>query len=146
MRLTPEIIDVIHNQRQIPVATCSYAKDADSASIPNLVYVSFLKVYDEKTILIADNKFYKTRMNLEKNPRIAITVYDPDTNKSYQVKGTASIIESGPVYEETVKWVQGRKPNLTPKAAVLVHIDEIYSKDKKLVWDQDIPRFIKGMV
>ncbi|MDF2880056.1 MAG: pyridoxamine 5-phosphate oxidase-related, FMN-binding protein [Clostridiaceae bacterium] len=145
MKLTEDIISVLQNQRPIPIATCTIIED--NLAIPNLVYVSFIKPYNDETILIADNKFYKTRINLETNPEIAITVYNPESNKSYQIKGRVTIHENDEIYEEGKAWVQSRKSSLIPKAIVLVHIHDIYCKDKKLSYNEnDEPMYIKNLI
>ena len=41
---------------------------ANDKKIPNIVYVAFLKQIDESTIVIADNKFVKTKENILSNP------------------------------------------------------------------------------
>lgn len=145
MKITQEIMKTLENQRPIPIATSNISKDG-LHSIPNLVYVSFIKVYDEETIIIADNKFYKTRMNLIENPEIAITIYNPDSNQSYQIKGTVEIYESGSIYEECVSWVHDRKPNIKTKAIIIVHIRDVYNKDKKLIINDEKSEFIKGLL
>lgn len=147
MKLTEDIIRLISTKRPIPVATFGTYNNSDITEItPNLVYISFMKVYDDETIIIADNKLYKTKMNLQQNGKIAITVYDEVTNKSYQIKGNAKLVSDGEIYEETVKWVQSRRPSLTPRSAVVIKVEDIYSKDKKLTVNNGAAEFVKGLI
>jgi len=95
-------------------------------SVPNIVYVGFLKYLDDRTIVIADNKFDKTRRNILANGKLAVVVLDPDTRKAYQVKGTAEYITEGKRFEEVRNWVTSKRPDLTPKGAVYVTPEEIY--------------------
>lgn len=80
---------------------------------------------DDSTLLIADNYMDKGARNLEENPQIAVSVWDTETKQAYQIKGTAEIIRSGPVFEEAVAWVTGIKPHLTTKAAVVLRVAHI---------------------
>lgn len=147
MKLTKEIIRVIENQVPIPMATCRNIDEFHS--IPNLIYVSSLQVYDDETILISDNKFNKTRENLKENPYIAITVYDEESNKSYQIKGRVTIHIDDEVYQKGLEMMEKRKAlrknkkTVIPNAIVLVHIEEIYRKSKKLEYIDGEPIFIK---
>lgn len=146
MKLTEEVKFALSRQRPIPVAVCDPSSKSGNNPIPNLVYISFIKAYDDETILIADNKMYKTIEILKRNPEIAITVYHARTNQSYQIKGIATLFSSGDLYEETVAWVKTRKPNITPRHAILVKVRDIYNKDKKLILtDSGNYEFVKGV-
>ncbi|MFA5293791.1 MAG: pyridoxamine 5'-phosphate oxidase family protein [Phycisphaerae bacterium] len=94
-----------------------------SKGIPNVVYVKYLKVVDDQTILIADNYFNKTRDNILNNGKIAFAVLD-DEKGSFQIKGTAQRLIEGTMFDEVQKWV----PEKLPKAAaVVMHVEEIYN-------------------
>ena len=81
---------------------------------------------DDETIEIADNRFDKTRQNLEANPALSVLFWSPESTGCYQVKGRAELIKEGPIYDACVAWVHRRSAKLTPKAAVRLHIEEIY--------------------
>ncbi|MDK2821621.1 MAG: uncharacterized protein PWP31_1586 [Clostridia bacterium] len=119
-RLTEEIKGLIDKQKVITVATAS--KDG----LPNVVPMSFVKVYDDDNLLIVDNFMNKTRDNLENNPNMAICVWDTEKKKSYQIKGNVSIHTSGTVFDAAVSWVKEVNPKLQPKSAVLLRVDKIY--------------------
>lgn len=82
-------------QRAIEKTMPTCIATASAEGIPNIVYVTYLKMVDENTVVIADNKFDKTRKNLDANPRISFTVLDPDSKKSYQVKGRTECVSRG---------------------------------------------------
>ena len=44
--------------------------------------------------------------NLEQNPRVAVTVIDPGAAKGYQVKGTAELLTSGPLFDKLVAQIK----------------------------------------
>ncbi len=98
----------------------------DSNGVPNVVYISYMKYQDDETIIIADNKFVKTRKNIDNNQKLAFVVLDSDTNKSYQIKGIAKTYLAGEEYQSVVDWVHVKHPEMTAKAALYVQADEIY--------------------
>ena len=118
--LIQEAKDVLARMKVIPVATAS--KDG----CPNVVPMTFVKALDDSTLLVADNYMDKGATNLEENPQIAVLVWDTETKQAYQIKGTAEILRSGPVFDETVAWVTGLKPHLTTKAAVVLRVAHVY--------------------
>lgn len=54
----------------------------------------------------------KTRQNLEKNPKVAVTVIDLANAKGYQLKGTAELISSGPLFEQFGREAPGVEPGI----------------------------------
>lgn len=115
-----EVMETIEKQTEIPIATASLD------GTPNVAFVGFLKVLNDETIMISDNFFKKTAANLKNNPRIAFVVYDGYTKKSYQIKGSVKIDISGDYYNAMVGWVDSIMPDLPKKAAVIVHVEEVY--------------------
>jgi len=118
--LNQEAEDVLARMKVIPVATAS--RDGS----PNVVPMTSVKVVDDSALLIADNYMDKGAKNLEKNPQVAVSVWDTETKRAFQIKGTAEILRSGPIFDETVSWVTGLKPHLTTKAAVVLRIAHVY--------------------
>ena len=110
-----------------PIATAS------PEGKPNLVYVSFLRILDDETIQVADNFFFKTRQNLDANPALTVTALHPDGGGCFQIKGPVEILTEGAVYDDCVSWVHGRSAKLPAKAAVNLHVDEIYSGAERIV-------------
>ncbi len=125
-KLLPEVKTALEKTSPVCIATSS--KDG----VPNIVYVTFLKIYDDETIVVADNKFAKTLANLEANPALSFVVLDPDAKKAYQIKGKVEYITAGEKYDYTVNWVQSKRPEMTPKGGVFMSVDEIYCGAEKL--------------
>lgn len=121
MAKLPEVV-----KEAIDKSTTACVATADGNAVSNVVYVSYLKYQNDDTIVIADNKFVKTRENLESNPQIAFVVLDADTNKAYQVKGKIQIYTEGKNYQSVVEWVHKKKPELTPKSAIYMQVEEVY--------------------
>ena len=125
-KLLPEVITALKKTSPICIAT------SDKNGVPNINYVSFLKEYDDETIVLADNKYFKTLNNLKTNPVLSFVVLDPDAKKAYQVKGKIEYITEGEKFDYTVEWVKSKRPDLTPKGAVFMTVDEIYCGAEKL--------------
>ncbi len=121
VKMPADVRETLEKQKPAPIAT------ADADGTPNVVYVGFLKVLDDETIMIADNFFYKTAANLEANPKISILCYDTETKKSFQVKGRTEVYKEGPKYEEMTKWVLGVNNKLPAKSAVIVKVEAVYN-------------------
>jgi len=131
MKIPKHIQEVIDNQELHILSTST--KDG----IPNIIYLKFLKVYNDGQILIADNKFSKTEKNLLENPRISFVVLDKENRKSYQVKGTAEFHKDGQVFEDTVEWIENKRssPSLYPKSGIILNVEEIYSGAERIPED-----------
>jgi len=124
MAQLPKMVkDAIDKQDVFPVATCSRDRTA------NVIYIKFLKVIDDETVLMADNYFNKTRDNILSNPKVAFVVRD-DEKGSFQIKGTAKRLTEGPMYDEVQKWVPDKFPRV---AAVVLHVDQVYNGAEQLV-------------
>jgi hypothetical protein len=119
-KLNADVQKIISQTKIFPVATAS--KDG----VPNVVPFAFLKVFDEETLLLADNFMNKSINNLEDNPQMAVCVWDTENNQSYQIKGIATVFKSGEIFEETVAWVKKIMPELNPKSAVLLKVTNIF--------------------
>jgi predicted pyridoxine 5'-phosphate oxidase superfamily flavin-nucleotide-binding protein len=121
-KLTADVKKAISLQEIFPVATCN------QNWIPNVIYIKYLKVIDDNTVLIADNYLCKTRDNILKNGNIAFVVLNSDKG-SYQIKGTSERFEKGPMYEEIQRWVPEKYPRA---AAVVMKVEEIYKGAERI--------------
>ena len=121
-QLPDAVKKAIAKQDIFPVATCNQNR------IPNVVYIKYLKVVDEQTVLIADNFLNKTRDNILSNGKIAFAVRDEEKG-SFQIKGTAERLTEGDTFDEVQKWVPDKLPRV---AAVIMHIEEIYNGAKRI--------------
>ncbi len=120
----PDIVQkAILKQEISPVATSA------STGMPNVVYVRYLKVIDDSTVLIADNYFDKTRDNILSNGRITFVVMKEDKG-SFQLKGSAKWVTEGPMFDEMRKWVPEKYPRV---AAVVMTVEQIYSGSEIIV-------------
>lgn len=113
------MMDAIEKDNVVFLSTC-----ADD--IPNVVPIGFARPIDDQTILIVDNYMKKTRKNMEKNPRASLVVRDA-SKCPYQFKGRVEIYESGEYFDDAVDWATSVMSKLSPKAAIIFKIEEIFS-------------------
>jgi uncharacterized protein len=127
MKIPKQIQKVVDDQEIYTISTSS------SEGMPNTVYVKFLKIYNDTQVLVADNKFLKTEKNLKENPRLAFVVLEKETKKAYQLKGCVEIHKEGQIFEDAKKWVENEtNSRLSPKSAVVLNVEEIYSGPDKI--------------
>ena len=119
MSMTKEMMDAVENDL-VFLATSSVD------GVPNVVPIGFARPINQDTILIADNYMNKTRQNLENNPWISLVTKDA-TKCPFQFKGKVEIFESGNYFDTVTEWGQNAMTKLTPKAAILMKVTEIYS-------------------
>ena len=120
--LPSTVKDAIAKQEIFPVAT------SDAQGTPNVIYIKYLKVIDDHTVLIADNYLHKTRDNILANPKLSFVVLDEDKG-SFQIKGAAQRLTDGPMFSEIQKWVPDRLPR---EAAVVLTVEQIYNGAQQL--------------
>ena len=101
----------------------------DKEGMPNTIYVTWVKVVAEDRMVVADNKFSKTRSNILAGTKGSI-LYLTKERKAFQVKGSIEYLTEGEFYDDM-------KNNWLPKkfagnAAALLQVEEVYSGAEKL--------------
>src|SRR5208282_3429058 len=86
---------------------------------PNVTPKGSLKLLDEHHVLFADLFSLKTKKNLLENKKVAVTIVDAATGKGYQLKGTAEVINSGPLFEDMSKKLKDSPKELPPLQQVV---------------------------
>ncbi len=92
----------------------AWVATASRAGEPNVTPKGTVKMMDENHVLFADLFSLKTRKNLLENNKIAVTVVDTATAKGYQIKGTAEVISSGQLFDQTSKEIKENPKGLPP--------------------------------
>lgn len=96
---------------------------------PNSVYVTCIALYDDQTVLIADNYFDKTRQNIHSGSS-GVLLYITEDSKTIQIKGALSYHTEGAVFDHMKSWNPKKHPG---HAAVALSIDEVYSGATRLL-------------
>jgi hypothetical protein len=118
--LSGEMKELFAKIKLFPVATAS------KKGIPNVTPIAFVQLVRDDTIWIADNFMQKTLANVRENPHIALYLYDAESKKCLQIKGTVDVRVSGEDFEKMKKMVQEKKPGLPAKSLLIVKIAEVW--------------------
>jgi len=92
----------------------AWVATASPDGTPNVTPKGSVKLLDEHHVVFADLFSLKTRKNLEENKKVAVTVADTATGKGYQIKGTAEILDSGQLFDETAEQLKASPKQLPP--------------------------------
>jgi predicted pyridoxine 5'-phosphate oxidase superfamily flavin-nucleotide-binding protein len=92
----------------------AWVATASHDGVPNVTPKGTLKLLDDQHVVFADLFSLKTRQNLIENPKIAVTVADTATAKGYQLKGTAEVVSSGALFNETSQHLKESMKGLPP--------------------------------
>ena len=92
----------------------AWVATASPDGTPNVTPKGSVKLLDEHHVVFADLFSLKTRKNLEENKKVAVTVADTATGKGYQIKGTAEILDSGQLFDETAEQLKASHKQLPP--------------------------------
>jgi len=94
----------------------------DAKNKPNVIGVAYIKVINEKYILITDNYMSKTKDNLLHNNNVCLAIWD---NKWHGIKiiGTAKYYDKGK-YLSMVKNLKENN-NLPSKGAILIRVSKL---------------------
>lgn len=117
--LTEDMQRVVREQRLGYVATVC------PDGTPNLSPKGTTRVWDDDHLVFADIRSPRTIANLKQNPAIEINVVDWFTRKGYRFKGIATVIETGPRFDELVALYEQPWPSDAPRriqAIVLVEV------------------------
>jgi len=107
----------------------AWVATASPDGVPNTTPKGTVQVLDDEHIIFADLFSLKTRDNLQKNPKVAVTVIDMETKKGYQFKGPAQLVDSGPVFDQVVEKLKKAPMKLpNPKYVVIMSVDSIFDQ------------------
>ncbi len=122
--LTEELINAWDN-RNGPVIFST----VDKKGMPNAIYATCVKLYEQNRIVIADNYFSKTRNNIASGTKGSILFITGD-RKAYQIKGLIKYYKEGEIFDDMKNWLDPRFPG---HAATVLHIEEVYSGSERLL-------------
>jgi predicted pyridoxine 5'-phosphate oxidase superfamily flavin-nucleotide-binding protein len=117
-----------HVQEFLP-GKLAWVATAGNDGTPNSTPKGSVRLLDDQHIVFADLFSLKTRQNLEENPKVALTVIDTATRVGYQLKGTAELLSSGTLFEQTVeelKQVASALP--APTYVVRISVEAVYDQ------------------
>lgn len=125
MAKLPESILQAWKDRNGPVVLTTVDKDG----MPNAIYATCVSLFDDETIVVADNYFDKTRKNILSGSRGSVLFITAD-NKSFQLKGTIEYHKSGPVFDDMKSWNPTQHPG---HAATELKVETVFSGSEQIV-------------
>lgn len=117
VKLTADMQRVLNEQRLGFVA--SVCEDGT----PNLSPKGTTAVWDEEHIVFADICSPGTIANIRHHPIVEINVVDPVRRKGYRFKGTATIHQQGPIFEQGLALYRQRGTISPIRGIVLVQVE-----------------------
>jgi hypothetical protein len=125
MAKLPETATQAWENREGPVVLTT----VDAKGIPNAIYVTCVRKISDDQIVIADNRMHKTRANILAGSAASL-LYPAGEKNSYQLKGSLEYRTNGEIFEQMKNgWLDKKYPG---RAAVIFHIEEVYSGAEKL--------------
>jgi predicted pyridoxine 5'-phosphate oxidase superfamily flavin-nucleotide-binding protein len=107
--LTEDMQRVVREQRLGYIATVC------PDGTPNLSPKGTTTVWDDDHVVFADIRSPRTIANLKLNPAVEINVVDWFTRKGYRFKGTATVIESGALFDELLAFYKQHVQSDAPR-------------------------------
>jgi hypothetical protein len=98
----------------------------DESGNPHCIAVAFVKVVSKNQILVTDNYMVETIENIQRNPHVALVVWNRDWEENcvgYELRGTAEYFTEGKWYE-MVKQIPENEGEPC-KGAILITINKI---------------------
>ncbi len=125
MTVLPATIRSAWETRQGPIVLAT----VDAQGIPNIIYATCVKMYDEGLLVVADNFFSKTRANILAGSQGSL-LFITDEGKAYQLKGTIAYETEGAYFDDMKTWLDAKLPG---HAAAVLQVQEAYSGATKLL-------------
>ena len=107
--------------------TCWMAT-VDASGIPNVAPMRNVWWFDERSIVIGDMFMKATAANVRSTGQVCLGVYDPDTERSWKLTGTATYETDGPGYELAQAELQKKKPGNHFKGVVVLNVQAVYDQ------------------
>jgi len=120
-KMPKEVIDALGNEHALKMMAT-----VNEAGIPNAAVIATVTALGEDMIAFADFRMRKTRENLDKNGKFAVTVLTPDL-KAYQIKGRCEGFQDQGPLAEAVNELVYSKVRMQIKAVGLGSVEEVYS-------------------
>jgi len=98
----------------------------DEIGNPHCIAVGFVRVVSKNQILVTDNYMFETRKNIQRNPNVALAVWNKEWKENcigYGLKGTTEYFTDGKWYKMAKEILENREEPC--KGAILITINKI---------------------
>ncbi|WP_338952724.1 pyridoxamine 5'-phosphate oxidase family protein [Fusobacterium nucleatum] len=126
-KLTDAIKDLILNpvKEGAWTAQLGWIATVREDGAPNIGPKRSCRIYDDTTLIWNENTAGEIMKDIERGSKVAVAFANWDKLDGYRFVGTAEVHKEGKYYDEVVEWAKGKMG--TPKAAVVFHIEEVYT-------------------
>ena len=97
MDMPQEVMDLIQEEHLV------FAGTSGRDGVPNVSPKGSIAVLEKGKLVFAEIASPHTATNLKENPNISLYVLNKDRSKGFQIKGKATLMDSGPIYENISK-------------------------------------------
>ena len=115
--LTEDMKRTVREQR------LAYVASVCADGTPNLSPKATTTVWDDDHLVYLDIRSPQTRENVLANPSVEVNVVDPVARKGYRFKGRATVLTSGPLFDDVLTFYRGRGLDYGPEAVVLIRVE-----------------------
>ncbi len=95
-------------KRLVEVQRLGYVATVCPDGTPNLSPKGTTAVWDSDHLVFADSRSPGSIANIRENPTVEVNVVDPIVRKGYRFKGNATVVSSGPTFDEIVAFYRKR--------------------------------------
>ena len=117
-KITEELKAMIKGQQ-------AFVATATPDGIPSVAPKVTTRVLDDEHIIFSESAGKRTFDNIKMNPKVAIVIGDVSNMQCLRFSGTAEIITTGPLYEESTETMK-KMGMPAPQAVIKVKVEEIY--------------------
>ena len=125
MTALPQVVSQAWETRKGPIVLATVSPEG----VPNAIYATCVKKFDEERLVVADNYFDKTRANIAAGSPASL-LFITEAGKAYQVKGTIEYATSGPVFDDMKTWLDPKHPG---HAATILHVEQVFNGAAQLL-------------
>ena len=124
MTVLPEAVSKAWEKREGPIVFTT----VDEQGKPNAIYATCVSKFSEDTLVVADNFFNKTRVNILSGSKGSL-LFITNERKAYQVKGTIEYHTEGAIFDDMKKWNSTKLPG---HAAAALKVEQVFSGGEQL--------------
>nr|WP_320120255.1 pyridoxamine 5'-phosphate oxidase family protein [uncultured Marinifilum sp.] len=120
----PQNIQEAWNNRKGPIVFTTVSEN----TVPNSIYATCVSLFENNSIIVANNYFDKTIKNINTGSK-GVILFITNDDKAYQLKGSIEYYTEGKAFDDMKKWNPERLPG---HGAAILKVEEIFSGAEKL--------------
>ena len=125
MKKLPDLLVQAWEKREGPLVLSTVSNDKQ----PNAIYATCVSLFEDNTILVADNYLNKTKQNVL-DGSYGSALFISDEYKSFQLKGPLQYVTEGRYFQNMKTWNPDKHPG---KGVVVLKIEQAFSGAEKIL-------------